>query len=53
MIFVTVGSQMPFDRLVEAVDGWVGQTTREVLAQIGDSQLKPKKHALCAFNATL
>lgn len=42
MIFVTVGSQMPFDRLVEAVDGWVGQTTREVLAQIGDSQLKPK-----------
>ena len=42
MIFVTVGSQMPFDRLVKAVDEWVGQSSREVLAQIGDSQLQPK-----------
>lgn len=37
MIFVTVGFQMPFDRLVQAVDAWAGATgRRDVFAQTGD-----------------
>ena len=43
MIFVTVGSQMPFDRLVQAVDRWAGETNRsDVLAQIGKSAVRPR-----------
>lgn len=42
MIFVTVGSQMPFDRLVLAMDDWARHhPQQEVLAQIGGSNLKP------------
>ena len=39
MIFATVGSQMAFDRLVQAVDDWAGrqQPAAEVLAQVGQS----------------
>lgn len=42
MIFVTVGSQMPFDRLVRAADEWA-KTHPEVrvFAQIGASQSVP------------
>jgi UDP-N-acetylglucosamine transferase subunit ALG13/glycosyltransferase involved in cell wall biosynthesis len=37
MIFVTVGSQMSFDRLVREVDTWAGRHGRkDVFAQIGD-----------------
>ena len=37
MIFVTVGTQLPFERLVAAVDRWAGSTTPrpEILAQVG------------------
>ena len=43
MIFVTVGAQMPFDRLVRAVDEWAGQSgTRDVFAQIGTTDLRPR-----------
>lgn len=43
MIFITVGSQMPFDRLIIAVDKWVaGNYQGDVLGQIGDSILKPE-----------
>lgn len=43
MIFVTVGSQMPFDRLIEAVSLWASKqsVTPDVLAQVGDSLLRP------------
>ena len=42
MIFVTVGGQMPFDRLVSVVDRWAAETGRDdVFAQIGSSELKP------------
>jgi UDP-N-acetylglucosamine transferase subunit ALG13 len=39
LIFATVGSQMPFDRLVRAVDAWAGEQRQpvDVLAQIGQS----------------
>lgn len=42
MIFVTVGSQLPFDRLVKAVDDWAaanGEAT--AFAQIGSTSYKP------------
>lgn len=42
MIFVTTGAQMPFDRLVRAVDGWAGGTGREAFAQIGDAGYEPR-----------
>ncbi len=42
MIFVTVGAQMPFDRLVKAVDLWSGASGRDdVFAQIGLSEYRP------------
>ncbi|GJM39569.1 MAG: hypothetical protein DHS20C19_29360 [Acidimicrobiales bacterium] len=37
MILVTVGAQMPFPRLVDAVDDWAGaHPDADVFAQIGD-----------------
>ena len=42
MIFVTVGAQMPFDRLIEAVDRWAGERGRsDVFAQTGDGTYRP------------
>jgi UDP-N-acetylglucosamine transferase subunit ALG13 len=42
MIFVTVGTQLPFDRLIKAVDGWAGNNpTVEVFAQIGPGEFRP------------
>lgn len=42
MIFVTVGSQEPFDRLVRAVDEWAAQRgRRDVFAQIAAGQYCP------------
>ncbi|MFZ4536449.1 glycosyltransferase [Propionivibrio sp.] len=43
MIFVTVGTQLPFDRLIRTVDAWAGRTgRRDILAQIGPSELHPQ-----------
>jgi UDP-N-acetylglucosamine transferase subunit ALG13 len=43
MIFLTVGSELPFDRLVKAVDELLGKSLvgDEVFAQIGISDYKP------------
>jgi UDP-N-acetylglucosamine transferase subunit ALG13 len=42
LIFVTVGGQLPFDRLVRTVDEWAGRAARhDVLAQVGDSRYRP------------
>jgi UDP-N-acetylglucosamine transferase subunit ALG13 len=43
VIFVTVGSQMPFDRLIIAMDAWARANAAglEVRAQIGDSSYCP------------
>lgn len=43
MIFVTVGSQTPFDRLIRAVDDWARDvgTADEVVAQIGAGAYEP------------
>lgn len=42
MIFVTVGEQLPFDRLIRTVDEWAGSSGKTVFAQIGRSDYKPK-----------
>lgn len=43
MIFVTVGTDGPFDRLIRTVDEWAGSTGREdVFAQIGETSLRPR-----------
>jgi UDP-N-acetylglucosamine transferase subunit ALG13 len=42
VIFATVGSQEPFDRLIRAVDEWARvQGRSDVLAQIGNSAYRP------------
>jgi UDP-N-acetylglucosamine transferase subunit ALG13 len=43
MIFVTVGSQMPFDRLIKAVDAWARDHREQAVeAQIGNSEFVPQ-----------
>ena len=44
MIFLTVGTQFPFDRLVKSVDDAIGRkgTGEDVFAQIGDSSYQPR-----------
>ena len=42
MIFVTVGGQLPFDRLIRCVDAWAAREGRgDVLAQIGGGEYQP------------
>jgi UDP-N-acetylglucosamine transferase subunit ALG13 len=42
MIFVTVGVQLPFDRLIDAVDQWAAQHAHpQIFAQTGNSKLQP------------
>ncbi len=42
MIFVTVGTQLPFDRLVHAVDRWAERNgRRDVFAQVGPTEAPP------------
>ncbi len=43
MIFVTVGAQLPFDRLVKTVDDWAEERNiPDVFAQTGKSSYHPK-----------
>jgi UDP-N-acetylglucosamine transferase subunit ALG13 len=52
VIFVTVGAQMPFDRLVRAADGWAGaRQRRDVFAQIGPGAWQPRNVDWCEFLA--
>jgi UDP-N-acetylglucosamine transferase subunit ALG13 len=40
MIFVTVGTQLPFDRLIGMVEQWAKTSGEEVVAQIGESEFE-------------
>lgn len=43
MIFVTVGTQLPFERLLESVDLWAGKNPNQtVFAQVGQTQYSPR-----------
>jgi UDP-N-acetylglucosamine transferase subunit ALG13 len=50
VIFVTVGTSMPFDRLIRSVDEWAGLRGRtDVIAQIGRSEYQPKDIEVVQF----
>jgi UDP-N-acetylglucosamine transferase subunit ALG13 len=50
VILVTVGAQMPFDRLTRAVDEWAGRCGRsDVFAQIGPTDFEPRHLAWARF----
>lgn len=43
VIFVTVGTQLPFDRLIRAVDEWAGRVGRtDIFAQTGPTAYEPR-----------
>ncbi|MCW1914806.1 hypothetical protein OJ996_14560 [Luteolibacter sp. GHJ8] len=43
MILVTVGTDMPFDRMMKVVDEWAGESGRkDVFAQIGEGGWEPR-----------
>jgi UDP-N-acetylglucosamine transferase subunit ALG13 len=43
MIFATVGAQMPFDRLIQALDVWAAENPDvDIFAQIGDTTFTPQ-----------
>ncbi len=42
MIFITVGTQVPFDRLIKLIDRWAVNEKEEIFAQIGDGGYIPK-----------
>jgi UDP-N-acetylglucosamine transferase subunit ALG13 len=49
VILVSVGTQLPFDRLITAVDQWAGAANRhDVIGQIGPSTYRPR--AISAFD---
>jgi UDP-N-acetylglucosamine transferase subunit ALG13 len=51
LIFVTVGSQLPFDRLIRGMDAWAEQNKNEqVFAQVGFGDYRPKN---ISFEQTL
>lgn len=48
MIFLTIGTHEPFDRLVRAVDDWAGRTGAELFGQIvdpGEKGYRPRNFA--------
>jgi UDP-N-acetylglucosamine transferase subunit ALG13 len=50
VIFVTVGHQMPFDRLVKAVDAWAEREGRaDLFAQIGEGDYWPSYFPAAPF----
>jgi len=49
-IFVTVGSDVPFDRMVKIIDQWAAQNPEHVVfAQIGRTSWKPESLEYCQF----
>ena len=43
MIFVTVGTQLPFDRLIREIDEWGARSARDdIFAQIGPTGYEPR-----------
>lgn len=50
MIFVSVGSDLPFDRMVKVVDAWAAENRRsDVFAQIGKTEWRPQTIAFQPF----
>lgn len=53
MIFVTVGTQLPFDRLVHSIDRWATTHPVEIFAQIANSKSPPQTIAWSRFLSPL
>lgn len=50
MIFVVVGTQEPFDRLIRAVDQWAGDTGyKEIFGQISRAEYSPTNFSYTDF----
>jgi beta-1,4-N-acetylglucosaminyltransferase len=51
MIFLTVGTQFPFDRLVKSIDEFINQNgfEDEIFAQIGKSTYRPRNFEYVEF----
>lgn len=50
MIFVTVGTDLPFDRMVKIIDAWAGENGRDdVFAQIGEGAWEPRNIPFSSF----
>lgn len=50
MIFLTVGGQLPFDRLVRRVDEWAEDRQRnDIVAQIGAADYRPRHMQIRPF----
>ena len=51
MIFLTVGTQFPFDRLLMAVDRALDENehTEEIFAQVGETSYRPRKFKAVAW----
>lgn len=50
MIFVTVGTDLPFDRMVRIIDAWAGENPDcEVFAQIGEGGWEPRNIRFAHF----
>jgi len=51
MIFLTVGTQFPFDRLVKSVDEMISENgfKEEIFAQIGESSYQPRNFEAVPF----
>ena len=42
MIFVTTGTQFPFDRLIRYMDEWAAENSEKVFAQLGEGDYLPE-----------
>lgn len=42
MIFVAVGTQFPFDRLIKTMDDWASSHSEKVIAQISEGEYLPE-----------
>ncbi len=50
MIFVTVGTQLPFDRMISTIDAWATENKRtDVFAQIGPATYRPTQIRFSEF----
>jgi UDP-N-acetylglucosamine transferase subunit ALG13 len=45
VIFVTIGSMFPFDRMIRAMDAWAAGREEEIVAQIGEGRFEPRHMA--------
>ena len=50
MIFITIGTDQPFDRMVKVVDAWAAERGRtDIFAQIGEGGWEPKAFPFVHF----